>query len=307
MEKSNKGSMYFFIVMICILLGVSFLKAINGILDIGLNSMQMTLILQYGFILLPALTIMVLSGNLKERIKIKKIGLDDIIIIIIISVLTFFMTAMINVISTRVFHNFLGEAVASFPKMGLLQWLFVLAVTPAINEEVIMRGLVLSEFKYVSHFKAAMVNGLLFGILHLNINQFIYAFIIGAIMSYMVIITKSLLSSMLMHFSINGVAAVAQWYASNSSIDVAEQQAEVQEILSSNMMLIICGVGAIIIIAIISAIIYWWAGRKDMSIFASNDRGSKENHARAFDGWTVASIILFLGYTLMTYYTSGKI
>ena len=50
---------------------------------------------------------------------------------------------------------------------------------------------------------AALMSGLLFGCFHLNINQALYAFVMGIVFAYMVEATGSLWSSVIAHFAVN--------------------------------------------------------------------------------------------------------
>ena len=47
------------------------------------------------------------------------------------------------------------------------------------------------------------MSGLVFGLFHLNINQFCYAFVIGVVFAFLVEATGSIWSSVLAHFAIN--------------------------------------------------------------------------------------------------------
>ena len=76
----------------------------------------------------------------------------------------------------------------------------VVSLAPSIFEELVFRGVIqynLSEFPIK---KAALINGLLFGILHFNVIQFISGFIIGAVLAYFMHYTRSILAPMLGHF-----------------------------------------------------------------------------------------------------------
>jgi hypothetical protein len=78
-----------------------------------------------------------------------------------------------------------------------------MAITPAIVEEVTFRGIILRNYQSQTVLAACLVNGLLFGIFHGNINQFLYAFLLGAVFCYIVHLTGSIIPAMLIHFIIN--------------------------------------------------------------------------------------------------------
>lgn len=73
-----------------------------------------------------------------------------------------------------------------------------------------MRGILLSGYDGVDIKKAMLLNGLFFGMLHLNLQQFLYAFALGALFAYMVRLTDSIIPSMVAHFTINGSQVLMQ-------------------------------------------------------------------------------------------------
>lgn len=64
--------------------------------------------------------------------------------------------------------------------------------------------MVLAGYENINIRKAALMTGTFFGILHLDGNQLLYAFVLGIIFAYLVRITGSIYSSMICHFTING-------------------------------------------------------------------------------------------------------
>lgn len=70
--------------------------------------------------------------------------------------------------------------------------LFIIAVTPAICEEVFMRGVVLDGYRNIPLWKAAIMNGVLFGLFHNNFMQLSYTSIVGIILTYVVVLTNSI-------------------------------------------------------------------------------------------------------------------
>lgn len=82
-----------------------------------------------------------------------------------------------------------------------------LAVTPAIFEELFFRKALLDfSIKYGKNF-ALIFSALLFGLIHMNLSQGIFAFIIGIIFGAIYIYTKDIKLTILIHFINNGFAA----------------------------------------------------------------------------------------------------
>ncbi len=86
----------------------------------------------------------------------------------------------------------------------------LVAVLPAITEEVTIRGVVLSGYDNINKYKAALVTGLFFGMLHLDPQQFLYATVLGFILALVIRTTKSIFAGAIIHFLINGTSITMQ-------------------------------------------------------------------------------------------------
>ena len=79
----------------------------------------------------------------------------------------------------------------------------MVAVIPSLFEESVYRGIFYNEYRKESPLKAILLSGFLFGIIHLNFNQFAYAFAMGIIFA-LIIGYRFNLSTMIIHLIING-------------------------------------------------------------------------------------------------------
>ena len=78
--------------------------------------------------------------------------------------------------------------------------IFVLAVVPAVCEELLFRGVIFNGLRErFSSVVAVLLSGLLFALAHQNLQQLIYQFIFGCILSVVVLRTGSTVASMLVH------------------------------------------------------------------------------------------------------------
>ena len=81
---------------------------------------------------------------------------------------------------------------------------------PAITEEITIRGVVLSGYEDKNIYLSCAITGLLFGIMHLDPQQFLYAAVLGFVLALVVRITNSIFASELIHFLINGTSITLQ-------------------------------------------------------------------------------------------------
>lgn len=81
------------------------------------------------------------------------------------------------------------------------------AIIPGFCEEVLHRGMFLRGSSKQGYTRYGLLfSSILFGLMHLNIQQFFYAMILGALMGVVVIITDSIYPSMIIHFMNNALS-----------------------------------------------------------------------------------------------------
>ncbi len=130
--------------------------------------------------------------------------------------------------------------------------LLLTAIFPGFCEEVLHRGMYLRGSAKQGYTRYGLIfSSILFGLMHLNIQQFFYATILGALMGIIVIITDSIYPAMIIHFMNNALSvyfaygAVYNWPIANLKL------------LLENAILSLGFVPAVIMLcAIISLLIY---------------------------------------------------
>jgi sodium transport system permease protein len=91
----------------------------------------------------------------------------------------------------------------------LWQMLLVIAVAPAICEELAFRGFILSGFRHLgSKWRAIALTSLFFAITHGIFQQSLVAFLVGLLIGYLAVQTGSLLPCVLFHMTHNALAVL---------------------------------------------------------------------------------------------------
>ena len=91
--------------------------------------------------------------------------------------------------------------------------ILVIAIAPAICEELFFRGFVYSAFgKKLNPFLAILIVSAMFGIYHLSLIKFFTTGILGLAINYALYRSKSIFPSMLMHFLNNLMSVVALYF-----------------------------------------------------------------------------------------------
>jgi hypothetical protein len=83
-----------------------------------------------------------------------------------------------------------------------------MAVLPAFVEECTFRGAIYHSLRGARPVRAVILSGLMFGAMHMNFNQFVYAAALGIIMALLLEATGSILSTMILHFCFNSFSVV---------------------------------------------------------------------------------------------------
>ncbi len=94
--------------------------------------------------------------------------------------------------------------------VSVLLTLLVVAVQPAICEEVLMRGICLHGTEKYGYRASMFISGLWFAILHNSLPNFFGMFFLGFITCYAVWMTQSVYAGMLIHFSFNAFGLLMQ-------------------------------------------------------------------------------------------------
>jgi len=93
--------------------------------------------------------------------------------------------------------------------LGLVFLLFMMAVTPAICEEIMFRGYIQRQFeRSIGVVGAIVVTGIIFGLYHLRLTQAIPLALIGIYLSYLTWRTGSLWPAVIVHFANNAFSII---------------------------------------------------------------------------------------------------
>ena len=87
---------------------------------------------------------------------------------------------------------------------GYLLTILIISLSPAICEEAIHRGAILSNFRSIKKdWIIVLIMGILFGINHLSVARFFNTALLGACLSYIVVKKNNIILSSIMHFTVN--------------------------------------------------------------------------------------------------------
>lgn len=158
----------------------------------------------------PAVTYMVVRRlSYAETVRFKKMKFGNLLLTLLFGILIQPVITLISAFSMVFAKNVTGASIFEIAdRVPFLVCLLLVAVLPAVLEETVYRGVFYNEYGKINPVKAALLSGVMFGIMHGNINQFCYAAVMGIIFALLVEATGSIISTMLVHFWTNAASVV---------------------------------------------------------------------------------------------------
>lgn len=188
-----------------------------------MNALQEIIMSQLVFALPAIIYLIVSKVSIGEALRIKKIRLSNVILLVVFTYLVMPVITLVNAISLIFSENEISGTITDITSQFPL-YIGILAVglLPAILEESVYRGVLYNEYRKKNPRAGILLSALLFGLLHQNLNQFAYAFVMGLIFCLVIEATDSILSTMIIHFVINSNSVILQ-YVLPRAIDVLNQ------------------------------------------------------------------------------------
>lgn len=204
MNRIKSVNIIFLITVIVSVIG----SIINSFIFSVTRNLAYIMIVSQVLIALPSLIYLkVKKIDLIKGLRLHKINMGNIVLIILFTYLISPLMGLINILSTRVVSNSTEQIMSQMTsENSFLVSLVLIAFVPCILEEVVYRGVFYNEYRKVNVLKGILLSGFLFGIIHGNFNQFSYAFAMGIIFALLIEATDSILSTMIVHFFINGTS-----------------------------------------------------------------------------------------------------
>ena len=207
------GALIYTISLIALIYIGSFMQLYWG--TIGLIATEVMILL------IPVLYAIYIKADIKNTFSLRMIKIRYILG----SIIVWFGGYLIINITTQILLSLFPEeadvlqAVNSSVMMdSFIASLVVVALIPAICEEVLFRGFLLSSFKgksKKSKIWAIIIVGILFGIMHLNFIRIVPTAMLGILFAYSALATKSIWTSVFMHFLNNGFSVCVLYLNEN--------------------------------------------------------------------------------------------
>ncbi|PJI09786.1 MULTISPECIES: CPBP family intramembrane glutamic endopeptidase [Clostridium] len=142
--------------------------------------------------------------NLIERCKFKKISIFNAIIIILSSIGFAFLCSSLLYLTQNILRDYDKVANSILSGTQSVIGIICMIIIAPIFEEIFFRGIIFNELrKNFNLVLSIIIEALIFALMHGNVKQGIYAFVLGVITALVYIWTDSILSNIVLHMSFN--------------------------------------------------------------------------------------------------------
>ncbi|MDO4188044.1 MAG: CPBP family intramembrane metalloprotease [Lachnospiraceae bacterium] len=200
-KMANNLFMSIVLISLCANIFVSLLSIKNISINIVVNLMASQMM-----IMVPGLIYYVCITKDGHPFKMyKKIKPLTVLLLIIFTWLILPLVSATNVFSQLFTKNEVVSISGSVLELPIAPMIFIIGVFGPFCEEFVFRGLIYNSLKLRSerYIASGIVSALFFGLMHMNLNQFCYAFVLGIVFAFINEILDSTWPSFICHVVIN--------------------------------------------------------------------------------------------------------
>lgn len=222
--NSPKSANKFFLFYILYSIVLQFVFAFISYLA-GLTDFQILCIQDIPMYIIPILIYIIISKRkIRDLIPLHKINFKNILYVIAITILTWPLLSLVSLLSSMFVSTSVNDNIGTYINdMSMFTCVMMLAVAPAVFEETLCRGVILSNYKTSSPIIMYIISGLFFGMMHMNFQQMSYAIVAGIMLAFLVHQTNSIFASMISHCFINGCQVIlTKSMLNNGAYDISE-------------------------------------------------------------------------------------
>lgn len=218
--------------------------AVIGVMDINMP-LWGSYLLSQAIVLLPALIYVAIHKiNIIACMPYRRLRISDGMLSLLFGYALVPTMLFVSNLTSLFSTNYVQDSVQELIAYPFVVQLLIIAVLPACVEEFVFRGLIYHSYRKNGILGAAVLSGLVFGLMHLNINQLSYALLMGIVFALLVEATGSMYSSMLAHFAANSYSIIMMQLVSMTSggSELLEQSAQAAESSMNSVPVIIAQV-----------------------------------------------------------------
>ncbi|MCR5686157.1 MAG: CPBP family intramembrane metalloprotease [Lachnospiraceae bacterium] len=219
-----------------ILATVPELLGLTGLLSF-ISSYGARLLISQILFVLPVVVYLICFKKSAAICRFKKIKISNLLLCFLFYICVFPVMMFLSTVSLLYSKNAIsGMVLGITDELPLAAGLLIVAIIPAFCEEMTYRGVFYNTYREVNPLGAIFMSGILFGLLHANLNQISYAIALGIVFALLVEATDSIFASMIVHGLINSFSTVLI-YLIPKAVNYLQQLIEEAEAAGDTMTL----------------------------------------------------------------------
>lgn len=224
-EKIVKKTGWLYLVVIEFFIMTNIIRVFLG--TRGEMNIILDLFLGQGLVVLPVIVYcLIVKAPVRDTFSIRAVRLPTLLLTFLYTLLWYPLLGACNAFTMFFSDNVAMRLTQEFEGISpFLMWL-VVGVAGPLFEEFTFRGAILSGLSKSGRiFVSIVLSALMFGVLHLNLNQMAYAIVMGIAFGMAVYATGSIWCSFVSHMTINSVSIIAMQAMKSLPGDVMSQSA----------------------------------------------------------------------------------
>lgn len=250
-KRANRTYLYMIIATLALVLLISYYFAVTGrTISIFADNLLCELV-----ILLPTLAVVLFSGEkISNVIPLRGIKPASLALTVVYLLALFPLVTCVNYFSMFFVENMVSSI--SDEVLATPMWMMILSmglIGPFI-EEIVFRGVIFHSYKRTGRIVGSIIlSSILFGMMHLNFNQFAYGAVMGVMFCLLVEATGSVLTSFIAHALFNTIEVIVMY---TSSVSVGEADGVVENVVGDQSTLVFVGFYLVMAIVFTTAAFY---------------------------------------------------
>ncbi len=188
------------------------------------------------FLAVAIVTVLIYKTPLKEVFPVQRISIREIIGLIILSIAGMMINLILLGLSICIYPDGFKEAVGVsqflYSETGFLTTVLIVAALPAICEEAVHRGVILSHLRSLKKdWVIILIMGIFFGLFHLSPLRFLSTASLGVLLSYVMVKKNNFLFPVLLHFLNNLISTVFGTIGASGSTEQAAAAVEINGLI----------------------------------------------------------------------------
>ncbi len=180
----------------------------------------------------PVLYLLLRKIDIRQTVRLNKTGVKELLLVLGMAVSGYGIVSFINLVWYWILSRFGTPVAPVYPPINnggqYITGLLVMALTPALVEEFLFRGVMLRGYERLGTKVSIITTGVLFAVLHLRITNIPAIIFLGIMIGYVVVRTNSIFSGVLYHFTQNAIS-ISLLYFQEIARDYLQDAGAVQD------------------------------------------------------------------------------